>query len=94
MDSVSNVQHKVCVLFSHWMDDDFVLFRTKGGNSLMSTELAGKQEIEIGHNEPVFLERQRHTRGAEKRILGVGDQDSPGCYLHPGDKSPARAVGS
>jgi hypothetical protein len=56
MDSVSNVQHKVFVLFSPWRDVDLVLFRPKGGSSLTSTELAGKQEIEIGNNEPVFLE--------------------------------------
>ncbi|MFV9674965.1 MAG: hypothetical protein ACNYZI_06245 [Anaerolineales bacterium] len=73
MDSVGNVQHEVYVLFFRWRDIDFVLFRTKGGNSLTSTELAGKQGIEIGNNEPVFMERQRHTRCAEKRVLGVGD---------------------
>ncbi len=56
MDSVINVQHKVFVLFSPWRDVDFVLFRPKGGSSLTSTELAGKQATEIGNNEPVFLE--------------------------------------
>ena len=57
MDSVGNVQHKVFVLFSRWRDVDFVLFTAKVGNSLKSTELAGKQGIEIGNNEPVFMER-------------------------------------